>query len=171
MHFSRDRKKNSILIFLDQLDKEVWEPILLKSTSCAFSGNLQVFEFPTSKTAREYTYVKLVGYGNSADKWNYLSEFRILGYRHRNSSDYEGQIVKVYPNPAHELVNILIDEQTFMPEFIKIVSFTGKVCFSDKIDPGVRQFQIPITFMKGIYIVQMGIRDITIFTQKLIIIN
>ena len=47
--------------------------------------------------------LKLVGQGNSIDNWNYISEFRIFGYRHKNPSDYEDQIVKIYPNPAMNL--------------------------------------------------------------------
>jgi len=115
--------------------------------------------------------VKLVGQGNSADKWNYIAEFRIFGYRHRNPPEYENQAVKVFPNPAREFVNILIDEPTFFPDFFNIVSLTGKILLHDKIDPGVRQFQVPINFMKGIYIIQMGIGDLTMFTQKLIVNN
>ncbi len=169
--FQPGQKKEFYFDIFGSVDKEVWEPILLKSNSCAFSGNLQVFEFPQSKTTKEYNYVKLVGQGNSADKWNYIAEFRIFGYRHRNPPEYENQAVKVFPNPAHEFVNILIDEPTFFPDFFNIVSLTGKILFHDKIDPGVRQFQVPINFMKGIYIIQMGIGDLTMFTQKLIVNN
>jgi hypothetical protein len=150
-------------------DNLTWEPILIKSKSCAFSGNLQVFEFPPSKTGKEYKYIKLVGQGNSIDAWNHISELRIFGYRHRNPPEWEKQVVKVFPNPAHELVNILIEEQTFVPDFIKIVSLAGKVLLTDKVSPDVRQFQIPLNLMKGIYIIQMGIGDITMFTQKLIV--
>jgi hypothetical protein len=115
--------------------------------------------------------VKLVGQGNSTDKWNYIGEFRIFGYKHKNPADYEELLVKIYPNPARKFFNILIDEQTFNPDFIKIVSLTGKVIHDDKIDPGIRQLQIPVDFEKGIYIVQMGTSGITMFTQKLIVTN
>jgi uncharacterized repeat protein (TIGR02059 family) len=169
--FQPGQKKEFYFDILGSVDNKNWEPIIIKSNSCAFSGNLQVFEFPPSKTSKEYNYVKLVGQGNSADTWNYIAEFRIFGNRHRNSTEYENQIVKVYPNPAHEIVNILIDEQTFIPDFIKIASLTGKILFQDKIEPDVRQFQVPINFIKGIYIIEMGIGDIIIFTQKLIVTN
>jgi uncharacterized repeat protein (TIGR02059 family) len=169
--FQPGQKKEFYFDIFGSNDKENWEPVLSKSRSCSFSGNLQVFDFPASKTEREFRYVKLVGQGNSVDKWNYLSEFRIFGYRHKNPADYEEQIVKIYPNPAHELVNILIDEPTFMPDFIKIANLTGMVIYDDKVDPYTRQFQIPIDFKQGIYIVQMGIGDITTFTQKIIVTN
>ena len=169
--FQPGQKKEFYFDILGSVDKEVWESILLKSNSCAFSGNLQVFEIPTAKSRKEYNYIKFLGQGNSTDNWNYISEIKIFGYRNNQSSEYEEQMVKVYPNPAHELVNIFIEEQTFIPDFIKIVSLAGKVLFSDKIDSGVRQFEIPISFMNGIYIIHMGIGDITMFTQKLIIIK
>jgi hypothetical protein len=58
------------------------------------------------------------------------------------------RIFQHHLNPAHELVNILIDEQTLIPYFIKIASLTGKILFQDKIEPDVRQFQVPINFMR-----------------------
>jgi len=167
--FQPGQKKEFYFDIYGSTDNITWEPILIKSKSCAFSGNLQVFEFPETKTAQEFTYIKLVGQGNSADTWNHIAEIRIFGYKHRNSAEWDAQIVKVYPNPAHELVNILIEEQTFMPDFIKIVSLAGKVLLQDKIGADVRQFQIPLSLMKGIYIIQMGIGEITMFTQKLIV--
>jgi hypothetical protein len=169
--FQPEQKKEFYFDIYGSNDKVNWEPVLSKSRSCAFSGDLQVFEFPSSKTEKEFRYVKLVGQGNSTDTWNYVAEFRIFGSRHKNPVDYEEQIVKIYPNPAHELVNILIDESTFMPDFIKIVSLTGKIFFDSKVDPEIKQFQIPIDFKQGIYIVQMGIGSLTVFTQKLIVTN
>jgi len=152
-------------------DKEKWEMILSDSKSCAFSGDLQVFDFPVSKTEKGFRYIKLAGLGNSTDTWNYISEFSIFGYEHKNPSDYEEQIVKIYPNPARELVNILIDEPTFFPDFIKILSLAGKIIYDNIIDPGIRQLQIPLDFKEGIYVVQMGTSNITMFTQKLIVIR
>jgi uncharacterized repeat protein (TIGR02059 family) len=167
--FQPGQNRESYFDIYGSNDKVNWEPILIKSRSCAFSGDLQVFDFPASKTGKEFRYIKLVGQGNSVDSWNYISEFRIFGNKHKNPPDYEEQIVKIYPNPAHQLVNVLIDEQSFMPDFIQIVSLTGKVIYNNKIDPGIRQFQIPVDFKQGIYIIQMGTGDITLFTQKLIV--
>jgi uncharacterized repeat protein (TIGR02059 family) len=169
--FQPGQKKELYFDVLGSNDKENWEPVLTKSKSCAFSGDLQVFEFPPSKTEKEFRYVKLVGQGNSLDNWNYISELRIFGYKHKNPSNYEDLIVKIYPNPAREMVNILIDEPTFNPDFIKIVSLTGKVLYNGKVDPGLRQLQVPIDFSQGVYIVQIGIGEMTVFTQKLVVIK
>lgn len=167
--FQPGQRKEFYFDLLGSNDKVNWEPVLTKSKSCAFSADLQVFEFPATKAEKEFRYIKLVGHGNSADEWNHIAEIRIFGFRHKNPTDYEDQIVKIYPNPARELVNVLIDEQTFMPDFIKIVSLTGKILYSDKIDPDIKQFQIPLDFRQGIYVIQMGSGDITMFTQKLIV--
>ena len=98
--FQPGQKKESYFDVLGSNDKENWEPVLTKSRSCDFSGDMQVFEFPPSKSEKEYKYIKLVGQGNSLDNWNFISEFRIFGFRHKNPTSYEDLIVKIYPNPA-----------------------------------------------------------------------
>jgi hypothetical protein len=117
--FQPGQKREFYFDILGSNDKEKWEPILIKTRSCSFSGDLQVFEFPASKTEREYKYVKLVGQGNSTDTWNYIGEFRIFGYKHKNPADYEELLVKIYPNPARKFFNILIDER-HQSDFIKL---------------------------------------------------
>jgi len=169
--FHPGQKKEFYFDILGSNDKVNWEPILSKSSSCAFSGNLQVFDFPATKGETKFRYVKLSGLGNSADDWNHIAEIRIFGFRYKNPIDYEDQIVKIYPNPAQKIVNIRIDEPAFVPDFVKIVSLTGKILYNDKVDPDIRQLQIPIGFKHGIYIVQMGTGNITMFTQKLIVSN
>ena len=168
--FQSGQNREFYFDILGSNDKVNWEPILSKSKSCAFSGDLQVFEFPPSKTEKEFRYIKLIGLGNSTDKWNHIAEIKIYGYRHKNPINYEDQIVKIYPNPAHELVNILIDEPTFTPDFIKILSMAGKIIYRNNVDPGTKQFQVPLHFKQGVYIIQIGVGNITMFTQKLIVI-
>jgi hypothetical protein len=167
--FQPGQKKESYFDVLGSNDKENWEPVLLKSRSCNFSGDMQVFEFPPSKSEEEYRYIKLIGQGNSLDNWNFISEFRIFGYKHKNPTSYEDLFVKIYPNPASEIVNIIIDDPSFNPDFINIVNITGKILHTKKLDPAIRQFQVPVNFRPGIYIVQMGVDEMTMFTQKLII--
>jgi hypothetical protein len=167
--FQPGQKRESYFYIYGSDDNTTWDPILLKSRSCSFSGDLQVFDFPVSKSSKEYRYIKLIGQGNSGDSWNFISEFRIFGNSHKNPTDYENLAVKIYPNPASELVTVQIDKQTFNPDFIKIASLGGKVIYLEKIEPGMKQIKIPIEFRQGIYIVQMGSGDITMFTQKLIV--
>ena len=169
--FQLGQRRESYFDLLGSDDKVTWEPILTKSTSCAFSGDIQVFDFPSSKSGKEFKYVKLVGHSNSVDNWNYISEFRIFGYKHRIPTSYEEQPVKIYPNPAHEFINIRIDETTLNPDFIRIINLSGKIVFQDKVNPDVKDFQIPINLIQGVYIVQMGSGKLTLFTQKLIVSN
>jgi len=168
--FQPNQKREFYFDVYGSNDKETWEPILSKTSSCAFSGNLQVFDFPASKAEREFKYVKVVGQGNSTDQWNYIAEFRIFGFRYRNPS-YEEQIVKIYPNPASEIVNVKIDEPSFVPDFINILTLTGKIIYTNIIEPDKRLLQIPVNFKKGIYLIQMGKGSITMFSQKLVIAN
>ncbi len=167
--FQPGQKSESYFDIYGSNDGENWESILVKAKSCSFSGGIHVFEFPISKAITEFKYLKFVGLGNSIDSWNYISEFRIFGYRHKNRADYEDLIVKLYPNPAREIVNVKIDNAEFNPDFIKILTLDGKVMYSDIVDPMVRDFQVPVNFTHGVYIVQMGMGNITMFTQKLIV--
>jgi uncharacterized repeat protein (TIGR02059 family) len=167
--FNPGQAKESYFDIYCSTDGETWDLVLAKAKSCSFSGNFQIFDFPDSKAENEYSFIKLVGLGNSIDNWNYVSEFRIFGYPQKYSSDYEDLIVKIYPNPASDIVNILIDEPGFNPDFIKIVSLEGKILFTDKVDPGIRQLHVPVTFRPSIYFVQMGIGEITMFSQKLVV--
>ena len=167
--FQPGQKKVSFFDILGSTDREIWEPILIKSASCGFSGDLHVFDFPESKSLLEFRYVKLVGHSNSADTWNYISEFKIFGYSYRNPGGYEEQPVKIYPNPAKESVNVRIEDMTMKADFIRIVNLTGKVVYEDELDPEIRDFQILIDFSQGIYIVQMGTGDLTFFAQKLVV--
>jgi uncharacterized protein YjdB len=167
--FQPGQRSESYFDILGSADKLSWEPIMDKAASCGFSGDLQVFDFPPSKTGKEFDYVKIVGHGNSADTWNYISELKIFGYMHRNSVAYETLPVKVYPNPAKEFVTMRIDESTLMPDFIQINEITGAVIMRDKVDPNIREFTIPINLKNGVYILQLGSGKLTLFTQKLVI--
>ncbi|MGI6312034.1 MAG: SwmB domain-containing protein [Bacteroidales bacterium] len=167
--FQPGQKSESYFDIYGSNDGENWESILKKAKSCSFSGGIHVFVFPLSKAVTEYSYLKFVGLGNSTDNWNYVSELRIFGYRHKSRTDYEDLIVKLFPNPARDIVNIRIDDPEFNPDFIKILGLDGKIIYSDLVEPGVRDFQIPVNFKHGVYIVQMGTDNITMFTQKLVV--
>jgi uncharacterized protein YjdB len=167
--FQPGQRRESYFDVLGSVDKLNWEPILVKSASCDFSGETQVFVFPPSKTNKEFNYIKLAGLGNSEDTWNYISELKILGYRHRNNPDYDKLPVKVYPNPAHEFVIIRIDESAFEPDFIQLIDLFGVIIFRSEVDPNIKEFEIPINLKKGLYIVRIGKGNLTLFTQKLVV--
>lgn len=169
--FQPGQKKESNFDILGSEDMVNWEPILTKTNSCAFSGDLQVFDFPASKASQEFRYIKLVGHGNSTDTWNYISEFRIFGYKHKNPSSYEEQPVKIYPNPARDYFNVRIEETSLVHDYLRIVSMTGSILFEERIDPGVSELRVPINLLKGVYLLQIGTRKLTLFSQKLVVSN
>jgi uncharacterized repeat protein (TIGR02059 family) len=167
--FQPGYKRESYFDILGSEDMVKWDLILPKSNSCAFSGNLQVFDFPQSKAEKEFKYIKLIGHGNSLDTWNYISEFKIFGYKHKNPASYEQLSIKIFPNPAHEFVNIRIDDATLKPDFIRIVNLAGNIVFQDKLDPDIKDMHVPIDLRQGLYIIQMGSVDLTLFSQKLVV--
>ena len=167
--FQLGQREESYFDILGSENKVDWEPILTKSASCPFSGEIQVFNFPPSKAGNEFNYVKLVGHCNSADSWNYISEFKIFGYKQRKPLSYEEQPVKIYPNPAHDFINIRIDEPTFVADFIRICNLSGKVIFKNEINPNTRELQFPLNLHEGIYILQLLSHNLILFTQKLVI--
>ncbi|NSW95720.1 MAG: discoidin domain-containing protein, partial [Bacteroidales bacterium] len=167
--FQSGQKSESYFDILGSPDGETWEPILDKSNSCAFSGNLQVFGFPPAKTETAYSYVKLIGHSNAANNWNYISEFQIFGrYVRENRNKDNGQVV-IYPNPARDLVNVMIIETALPPDLLRIVSMTGKVVYESKIEPDMKEFQIPVDLINGLYIIQLESGTVTVSAQKLII--
>jgi hypothetical protein len=169
--FQPGQKRESYFDIFGSTDKVNWEPILIKSASCSFSGDLQAFEFPPSKTAKEFNFIKLIGLGNSVDSWNYISELKIFGYSHKKSLSYEKLPVKIYPNPAKRYLNIRIDESSLTANYIQVVDLSGKVVLYDKIDPDLHELTIPIELKNGIYILNLGSGEMTLFAQKLIVVN
>ena len=167
--FQPGHKQTNYFDVLGSVDNSTWEPILTKSASCGFSGELQVFDFPPSKAFVEYKFIKLVGHSNSGDSWNHISEFRLFGFKHRNQTSYNDQAVKLYPNPVCERLNIRIDDPSLKPDFIKILNLSGDIVYEDLMNPGITDLSIPINFGRGIYIVQIGSGDLTLFTQKLVV--
>ncbi len=169
--FESGQAKESFFDIMGSDDMNTWETILTKSNSCAFSGALQTFDFPASKTANEFKYIKIIGHGNSTDTWNYISEFRIFGYKHKSPTSYEEQPVKIYPNPASNYFNVRIDETSVVYDFLRIISLTGKVLLQHKIDPGVTEFNVAISLLKGVYLIEIGSENVINFCQKLVVSN
>lgn len=168
--FKPGQKGESYFDILGSEDILTWDPILLKSASCNFSGDIQVFEFPASKAEKEYKYVKLIGQSNSTDTWNYISEFKIFGYKRRNPISYEELPVKLYPNPALDYVTIRIEDPTLVPDVLKIINLSGTIVYQSEVNPDIREFRIPINFNKGMYVIQLQSNDLVLFAQKLIVL-
>jgi hypothetical protein len=167
--FQPGQKMESFFDIMGSKNGIEWEPILTKSSSCAFSSDLQAFDFPPSKTAEGYNFIKLIGRSNSKDSWNYISEFRLYGYRHKTPLIYQNLPVKIYPNPARYFVNIDLDEPSLTADYIRILNMSGIVVFQEKVDPEAKLFQIKFNLKPGLYTLQLLSDNITLFAQHLII--
>ncbi len=171
LSFLQGQKTESFFDILGSEDMLTWEPVLLKTNSCNFSGGLQVFNFPPSKKSREYRYVKLVGHGNSTDSWNYISEIRILGYPAVRIPERTDQLYRVYPNPATDHITVSAVNTLPAPaaDHIRIATLTGIIVIEEKLDPDTPEFLLPINLRNGIYIIQMLSGKVIVFSLKLIV--
>ncbi len=152
-------------------DKITWEPILKKSVSCEFSGDIQLFEFPFSAKGREFSFIKLVGHGNSSDLWNCISELRIYGINIHDPG-LTKPTVTIYPNPSTgDSITIRIDDPQIKPDFLEIVDLSGVVLFKSELSPERRFFSFGIKLKKGIYILELKSDRMILFAQKIIIDN
>ncbi len=172
--FPEEQKRSSYFDIYASEDSLLWDPVLLNTSSCNFSGDYQVFVFPESKSNIEYSYVKLVGKGNPQDSWNNFSELKIFGI-----SRIEEAKMTIYPNPAINNVNISI-EYPDSPEIqdlvmasrsIRIYGISGTLVAENPVEAGNNNFQIPLSLESGFYIVHLVSNGITISAQKLIINN
>ncbi|MGD0754928.1 MAG: T9SS type A sorting domain-containing protein [Bacteroidales bacterium] len=153
-------------------DSITWEPILIQDTSCNFSGDLQVFDFPASSTNTEYSFLKYVGHGNSLNTWNNISEFKIFGTAQQNpgSTNNEKMKIIIYPNPAKDFFNISIDAPNLQPVRVRLIDYSGKIVFEDSIfSPGLNNIQIPGNLSSGVYSVELRSGTTKLDDQKLII--
>jgi uncharacterized repeat protein (TIGR02059 family) len=153
-------------------DNLTWESIMTNKSSCDFSGDRQVFDFPVLNTNTEYSFVKYVGHGNSLNTWNNISEFSIFGSSSKNPGSASTEKVKliIYPNPAKDFFYVSIDEPGLQPIKIRIIDFSGKiVCEYSISGPGSKNLQLPDNLYSGIYVVEAITGSAKLGAQKLII--
>jgi parallel beta-helix repeat protein len=168
-----DQKYESYFDIYVSKDNSIWEPVLIKNATCNFSGAMQTFDFPAAKTGTEYSFVKLIGHGNSLNTWNNYSELKLFGSigESSNGSTLNPGNISIYPNPASDLINILILEPPSESQSLRIYDMTGAMRFESQIDPGVNNVQIPINLNSGIYIAEVMLGKLIMFAQKLLVIK
>jgi len=170
--FLSEQKYESYFDIYVSKDNMIWEPVFLKTASCYFSGAYQVFSFPETKSGTEYSFIKLVGHGNSLDSWNKFSEIKVFGSDGGNSakSAYNSGLVTIYPNPVKELLNLLILEPSSDTQSMRIYNSSGSLCLEKALDPGINYFNFPLSLKPGIYIVKILQSGLITHTQKLIVV-
>jgi uncharacterized repeat protein (TIGR02059 family) len=169
--FLKGQQYESYFDIYGSIDNINWEPILTKATSCNFTGEKQVFDFPATKSNTAFSYVKYVGHGNSLNTWNKVSEFKVFGTGQSNANSFDKTKVTIYPNPTTDQLNISIGDTTFKPDRIRIADNSGAIVFVGKLNPEVRYIQTPINLKSGVYLVSLSAGDIMLYAQRLIVVR
>ena len=169
--FLKGQEYTSYFDIFGSNDNLTWEPILINSASCNFSGDAQVYDFPEMKKELEYSYLKLIGHGNSLNSINDISEFKVFGLNQENpATEYtkEKHFI-LYPNPAREFFNISIEDPVIEYDLIVLIDLSGKIVFKDYFKAGINMVQIPAYLKAGIYIVELMSVNLILYTQYLIV--
>lgn len=169
--FLEGQKAQSYFDIYGSADGITWDPVLLNASSCSFSGERQVFDFPQVNTVKNYSYIKYVGHGNSSDTWNNLSEIKIFGTAQPLSGHVITDLRKIviFPNPVQNLLNIAIEEPSIEFDKVRIIDYSGNIVFEKVVDPITRNMQFPLCLKSGVYLVDLGLRNLIMFSQKLIV--
>lgn len=93
------------------------------------------------------------GGSDAETKTNYITVFDNTSI---NDVDLSSSI-KIYPNPAIDVVNINIEQQTVHPISIKLIDMLGKTITTIQKPAGTEQIQIPMDMLaKGVYQIEIG---------------
>ena len=79
--------------------------------------------------------------------------------------------ISIYPNPAREFIHVTIMEPSLETQVIRIFDLSGRLWLESPIDPDINNIEIPINFKSGVYIVRVIKGNLTMFTQKLVVIE
>ncbi len=172
--FNINQKRKSNFDIYASKDSIIWEPILMQASSCSFSGNYQVFDSPTTLADTAFSFIKLIGQGNSQDSWNFFSEFKIFG-----SPYTEEMQIHIFPNPATDCVNIAINyppvdsiaDPPVAYQILRIFNMSGMIVYESSIEPNIRNIQIQINFSPGLYGIQLVHGNLISKVHKLIVAN
>ncbi|TXE12786.1 T9SS type A sorting domain-containing protein [Seonamhaeicola algicola] len=108
-------------------------------------------------------------YERTASGWNIVQNCNAskrVGVKSKN--DELSFKVGVYPNPAEDFVNILLEDITVGLANVRILDMQGKVIYKNKINDSV--FTINTSnFSKGLYIVEVKMNEENLVMKKLVI--
>jgi parallel beta helix pectate lyase-like protein len=77
--------------------------------------------------------------------------------------------ISLFPNPAHDYLNISFDNMEYKPLLMRIIGMTGVIVFEDIIYAGMSDLKYPVNFDSGIYFVQFLSEGLNLGTVKLIV--
>lgn len=171
--FMPGQQRSSYFDILASNDSQTWIPIQIGLNSCDFSDKTQIFPFPVSESGNVYSYLKLVGHGNSQDSWNAFSEIRI-----RSTPVFDSLTITISPNPAVDHIHLLIQGPQDLMEnpaesswTFNILDMTRILVYQELIPAGTRELDIPLNLSAGVYVVQLITGPLTMNAKKLIIIK
>jgi hypothetical protein len=171
--FLPEQKYVSYFDIYASLDNLFWEPVLIRATSCGFSGEIQIFEFPPSISTKEFSYIKFLGHGNSLNSWNNISEFKIFGSPQNNpdsTKDIKSKIL-IYPNPIRDFINISVEEPALEFDSVRIIDFSGMIVYEKVLNQIVKSVQLSLNLKSGVYLLYVSLHNSALHTQKLIVYN
>jgi uncharacterized repeat protein (TIGR02059 family) len=154
-------------------DSITWEPILINSKSWRYSGDSQVFDFPLMFSTTEYSFIKLVGHGNTLNDLVSISELKIFGESqyHPPPDEIKNKNVVIYPNPAQYSFSVSIGETMINPDLIRLLDFSGKIVFEQPFDAINKRIDLPPNLFPGIYIVELKSGNTILYTQNLLVMR
>ena len=85
-----------------------------------------------------------------------------------NNSKFADDI-NIYPNPAHDYLNIALSESAMIVSEIRIISSSGAIMSAKEIEPGRNLITFPLNISSGIYIVQLISGSTTVGSKKLVV--
>jgi hypothetical protein len=154
-------------------DNVSWEPAIVRAASCGFSGEIQIFDFPSSISAKEFSYLKFIGHGNFLNSWNNVSEFKVFGSP-KNNQDSTKDIkskVFIYPNPVRDFINISVEEPALEFDGVRIIDLSGMVVYEKELNQIVKSVQLSVNLKPGLYLLNLSSHNLALYTQKLIVYN
>ena len=171
LSFLQNQKYKSYFDIFASKDNVTWDPVLTGASSCNFSGERQVFNFPVEKTRTDYSFLKLIGHENSLNSWNDFSEIKLLGSISENPENKNSphRNVVIYPNPAQDYFNISIEESTLVPNLVLLIDYSGRVVFESPLESSLQIITIPDHISSGNYIVELRSGKLILDTQIIII--
>ncbi len=155
LSFAKESMGMSKFDILASKDSLTWDPVITNANSCGFSDDLQVFTSQGSSINNTYSYITYIGYGNSLNAMNKVSEIQVFGATFNNEKDALEIRMIVYPNPASDMINITFETAPAGQQLIRLVGMSGQVHYEETYETGVNFMQIPVNFPPGFYVLQL----------------
>ncbi len=170
LDFLREQDYSSYFDIYASKDYLTWDPVLIGAESCNFSGESQIFDFPSEYVDSAYLYIKYIGHGNALNSLNSVSEFKAFGPDTSKLVTDNKLQINIYPNPAKDLINITIKDSEINPDRLIIAGLSGKIMLEKSLSPGSSDLQIPLNLKSGVYVVELLSKNLILITQKIIVI-